>query len=422
MCGHGARDADAAPASCSGGIGAPGFQSAGPCPTSWRYVSCYWFGNNKESERGRSLPVAVAVRSWLRRIVIGDGLCPWAEDAVDSGALAVVCLVESDEQAVAARLLQHGDLLARAKPPGGRQATTLCLAPRCHELRRTRHFHKVCDFLDLHLDETKVQLAPFHPKWRFLDRRLPGEGERPPEGSDAADFVNRAPVPAFHFLRVSDVEGAAASHSPGDWEAASASVALRNAQLLRKRGAQSCAEALQQCREEGLAAAAKADAPAPADPKKVEEPAATPKTDATAEPAAEPPVQASGAKADAEEVSSQKGDAPKAEVPVEQKIQEAPVQAEEVPIEQKVQEAPAEAVKEEAPKEEAPKEVPAEAEAAAAEASPEPAPEAATEAAEPAEPAAEAAPAAEAEAAAEAPAEAAPAAEAPAAEAAAEAS
>ncbi|CAJ1400344.1 unnamed protein product [Effrenium voratum] len=196
----------------------------------------------EESERGRSLPVAVAVRSWLRRIVIGDGLCPWAEDAVDSGALAVVCLVESDEQAVAARLLQHGDLLARAKPPGGRQATTLCLAPRCHELRRTRHFHKVCDFLDLHLDETKVQLAPFHPKWRFLDRRLPGEGERPPEGSDAADFVNRAPVPAFHFLRVSDVEGAAASHSPGDWEAASASVALRNAQLLRKRGAQSCAE------------------------------------------------------------------------------------------------------------------------------------------------------------------------------------
>ncbi|CAJ1400345.1 unnamed protein product [Effrenium voratum] len=98
----------------------------------------------------------------------------------------------------------------------------------------------------------------------------------------------------------------------------------------------------------GEANKAKADAPAPAgsqsaDPKKVEEPAATPKTDATAEPAAEPPVQASGAKADAEEVSSQKGDAPKAEVPVEQKIQEAPVQAEEVPIEQKVQEAPAEA-------------------------------------------------------------------------------
>ncbi|CAJ1449092.1 unnamed protein product [Effrenium voratum] len=27
----------------------------------------------EESERGRSLPVAVAVRSWLRRIVIGDG-------------------------------------------------------------------------------------------------------------------------------------------------------------------------------------------------------------------------------------------------------------------------------------------------------------------------------------------------------------
>ena len=38
--------------------------------------------------------------------------------------------------------------------------------------------------------------------WVRLKLLPSSSGERPPEGSDdAADFVNRAPVPAFHFLR-----------------------------------------------------------------------------------------------------------------------------------------------------------------------------------------------------------------------------
>ncbi|CAK9016011.1 unnamed protein product [Durusdinium trenchii] len=174
-------------------------------PTSWSEVLQQMAP--EESERGRSLPVAIAVRSWLQRFIIAEGLCPWAEAALTSGALAVVCLLESDEKAVAQRLLQHGQLLQRAKPPGSLGATTLALAPRCHGLQRLKRFHKVCDYLDLNLDETKVQLAPFHPLWRFEGRQLPGEGDVPEgRGEDAANYVNRSPVPAFHFLRPSAVE------------------------------------------------------------------------------------------------------------------------------------------------------------------------------------------------------------------------
>ncbi|CAK9016158.1 unnamed protein product [Durusdinium trenchii] len=215
-------------------------------PTSWSEVLQQMAP--EESERGRSLPVAIAVRSWLQRFIIAEGLCPWAEAALTSGALAVVCLLESDEKAVAQRLLQHGQLLQRAKPPGSLGATTLALAPRCHGLQRLKRFHKVCDYLDLNLDETKVQLAPFHPLWRFEGRQLPGEGDVPEgRGEDAANYVNRSPVPAFHFLRVKEVTAAAADHpaaTQGGPEAASASVALRNALLLRKRGVQHCKEAL----------------------------------------------------------------------------------------------------------------------------------------------------------------------------------
>lgn len=40
-------------------------------------------------------------------------------------------------------MLQHGQLLSRAKPPEGTTgATTLAIAPRCHQLRRLKHFDK----------------------------------------------------------------------------------------------------------------------------------------------------------------------------------------------------------------------------------------------------------------------------------------
>ncbi|CAE8694764.1 unnamed protein product, partial [Polarella glacialis] len=236
-------------------------RAAGPSssPSSWSEVLAQMAP--EDTARSLSNPSALAVRAWLRRVVVGHGLCPWAEGATSSGALAVVCLAEASEEDVAEKLLAYGRLLARAKPPAGQGgATTICLAPRCKELRSMKVFDRVCRFLDAELDQKLVQLAPFHPKWRFGERGpgldLPRGGEElDAEGKslDAADFANRAPVPAFHFLRVSELEAAAAGHPTaleGGPEAASLEVAMRNARYLRSRGADACRADLLACCDE----------------------------------------------------------------------------------------------------------------------------------------------------------------------------
>ena len=49
----------------------------------------------------------------------------------------------SELQEVTQRLLKHGQLLSRAKPPeGSTGATTLAIAPRCHQMRRLKNFDK----------------------------------------------------------------------------------------------------------------------------------------------------------------------------------------------------------------------------------------------------------------------------------------
>ncbi|CAJ1344865.1 unnamed protein product [Effrenium voratum] len=76
-----------------------------------------------------------ALSTWVERVVVRQGLCPWAEGALRSGGLAVVSLEESQEEEVAAAVLAHAQLLA-AKLPAKASATTLLVAPRCEVLRR----------------------------------------------------------------------------------------------------------------------------------------------------------------------------------------------------------------------------------------------------------------------------------------------
>lgn len=66
----------------------------------------------------------------MQRVVVGQKLCPWADEAVRAGHLAVVTLEEEKEDQVAAGVLTHGQLLAKQQGP----ATTLLVAPKCTEL------------------------------------------------------------------------------------------------------------------------------------------------------------------------------------------------------------------------------------------------------------------------------------------------
>ncbi|CAE7242045.1 UTR2 [Symbiodinium necroappetens] len=144
---------------------------------------------------------ANAVEAWVRRVVVAHGLCPWADGALRQGSLAVVSLFEDEEEQVAAALVSHAQLLALQQPPEGAGATTLLVAPRCEKLLDFEGYLELCDWVEEAFSELdligKVQMAAFHPDFRF-------------NGSDAADcanFVGRAPYPAFHLLREEECIG-----------------------------------------------------------------------------------------------------------------------------------------------------------------------------------------------------------------------
>lgn len=67
------------------------------------------------------------------------------------------------QQEVTQRLLQHGQLLSRAKPPEGTTgATTLAIAPRCHQLRRLKYFDKASSCV---VWEVQLLLVVFRRCW-----------------------------------------------------------------------------------------------------------------------------------------------------------------------------------------------------------------------------------------------------------------
>lgn len=190
---------------------------------------------------------ANAVEAWVRRVVVAHGLCPWADGALRQGSLAVVSLFEDEEEQVAAALVSHAQLLALQHPPEGAGATTLLVAPRCEKLLDFEGYLELCDWVEEAFSELdligKVQMAAFHPDFRF-------------NGSDAADcanFVGRAPYPAFHLLREEEVSAALASFHLVDREPfqgpeeVGAFIAERNARFLRNRGREACLRSVRAC-------------------------------------------------------------------------------------------------------------------------------------------------------------------------------
>ncbi|CAK9043072.1 Hypothetical protein SCF082_LOCUS24685 [Durusdinium trenchii] len=146
------------------------------------------------------------------------------------------------EDTVAAAVLTHAQLLAQ-QPPKSR-CSTLLVAPQCHALEDFEVYLELCAWLEEAFTELnlngQVQMATFHPQFRFGDS----------VGSDAADFVNRAPWAAFHLLREEEVSAALASFRvPGtatfdDPEAVGEFISDRNARFLRARGYQKCLQDL----------------------------------------------------------------------------------------------------------------------------------------------------------------------------------
>lgn len=139
---------------------------------------------------------------WIRDIVVGLNLCPFAAHSLASDKLSVLVARGDDDESVIASVLL--ELILRVETPG----TTVVVAPECHPDNFLEYL-EVANCIESLMDEHEltgdVQLATFHPSFEF--------GGSGPDGVD--NYTNRSPYPMFHILREEEV-GAAVDKLNGD--------------------------------------------------------------------------------------------------------------------------------------------------------------------------------------------------------------
>lgn len=130
--------------------------------------------------------------------MIGLNLCPFAKAVYSKEQVRLVISDADSSRQMLTRLSEELDALMAAD--ARLHDTTLLVAPNC--------LHEILDFNELVGQgermvrkkglEGTVQLASFHPDFRFADL----------EGDDLANYTNRSPYPTLHLLREASVEKA----------------------------------------------------------------------------------------------------------------------------------------------------------------------------------------------------------------------
>eukprot|EP00521_Asterionellopsis_glacialis_P016602 CAMPEP_0195295432 /NCGR_PEP_ID=MMETSP0707-20130614/17380_1 /TAXON_ID=33640 /ORGANISM="Asterionellopsis glacialis, Strain CCMP134" /LENGTH=313 /DNA_ID=CAMNT_0040356663 /DNA_START=136 /DNA_END=1074 /DNA_ORIENTATION=+ len=140
---------------------------------------------------------------WLKRIVIGLNLCPFADKPFRDDKLHIKVIRGNDPEVLLGAIVYEA--LQRVQQPG----TTLVVAPECFPDDFESYLEVVQAFEEdilpyplphLHSDSLEgiIQVAPFHPYFEFQG-----------SGSDGIDnYTNRSPYPIFHILREEEVEWA----------------------------------------------------------------------------------------------------------------------------------------------------------------------------------------------------------------------
>ena len=165
--------------------------------------------------------VVARTREWVEKAVIGLNLCPFARAVWVKDQVRVVVRRARHVDAFLDELDRELDLLAST--PAEQIDTTLLVHPTLFP-----DFEVFNDFLGIvddvvveHDLEGVIQVAPFHPQFRF-------EGT---EADDITNATNRSPYPILHLLREDSVERAVATDA-GDADA----IVERNMQTLRDLG------------------------------------------------------------------------------------------------------------------------------------------------------------------------------------------
>ena len=173
--------------------------------------------------------VLIAMREWVKTVVIGHNLCPFARDVfgrlrIRVSTSSTLSGILEDAQNELSRLVNtHPDTLP----------TSILACPNA--LLRFDDYLDALELLEAGLIhaglEGEIQIASFHPQYQFADTDV----------DDPANATNRSPVPAFHFLREDHVDKARQRHPDTE------GIPLRNVELFRKLGPERVEQLLADC-------------------------------------------------------------------------------------------------------------------------------------------------------------------------------
>jgi hypothetical protein len=142
--------------------------------------------------------IIALTRAWLEEAVIGLNLCPFAESVYRKEQIAYHVSRAENEGTLMDDLIAAIDTLLSADPE--EIDTALLIHP--HALEDFEQYNEftawATDFLAESGLEALVQIASFHPEYRFASTS--------PE--DVTNCTNRSPFPMLHLLREASVDAA----------------------------------------------------------------------------------------------------------------------------------------------------------------------------------------------------------------------
>lgn len=139
--------------------------------------------------------VIAATQRWIREVVIGLNLCPFARRVFDGGLIRYTVTDAADAKALTAELTEQ--LRQLAETPAAEVETAFLIHPQAlADFLDYNDFVVECDDLLTELDLGGViQIAGFHPLYQFAGTKR----------DDVENYTNRSPFPMLHLLREDSV-------------------------------------------------------------------------------------------------------------------------------------------------------------------------------------------------------------------------
>ena len=134
-----------------------------------------------------------AVETWLRQVVVGQNLCPFAGKPLVEGKVLLVEIPNTDSEK---NLLECYSLLKSFAGSSQYETALFILSKGYGDFMQ---FLDLADGLELLIEESfasEFGIATFHPAYQFAEF----------DPSDVVHHIHRSPYPILHILREASIE------------------------------------------------------------------------------------------------------------------------------------------------------------------------------------------------------------------------